>query len=237
MAALDERKKGTNHTTMKDLINRVLFEGYSSMGIKMMDVFSCMLITVLIALYIFVVYRFVNRKAFYNVSFHLSLLVIAVITAAIILTIQTSIVVSLGMVGALSIVRFRTAIKDPMDLAFLFWTISVGIICGAGYALIAIVASIVITFMIAFVRILPIGKGQEVLIVNSTSYDDETQIMETVKKYCSLHSVKARNLTKDHIDLAIEIRTTKGLELVRALMKMSKVTSASIVAHDGEVTF
>ena len=222
---------------MKEMIERIMFEGYASMSIRMTDVFSCLLITVLIALYIFIVYRFVNRNAFYNAGFHLSLLVIAVITAAIILTIQTSIVVSLGMVGALSIVRFRTAIKDPMDLAFLFWTISVGIICGAGYALIAIVASLVITVLIAFVRILPVGKGQEILIVNSTEYDDEIAIMEAVKKHCSLHIVKARNLTKDHIDLAIEIRTSNGAELVRELMTIGKVTSASIVAHEGEVTF
>lgn len=222
---------------MREMIERIMFEGYASMSIRMTDVFSCMLITVLIALYIFIVYRMVNKNAFYNVGFHLSLLVIAVITAAIILTIQTSIVVSLGMVGALSIVRFRTAIKDPMDLAFLFWTISVGIICGAGYALIAIVASLVITVLIAFVKVLPAGKGQEILIVNSTEYDDEAAIMEAVKKHCSLHIVKARNLTKDHIDLAIEIRTSKGAELVRELMSIGKVTSASIVAHDGEVTF
>ncbi len=222
---------------MKEILERVLFEGYSSMNIQMMDVFSCMFVTVLVAFYIFIVYRFVNRKAFYNASFHLSILVIAVVTAAIILTIQTSIVVSLGMVGALSIVRFRTAIKDPMDLAFLFWTISAGIICGAGYALIAVVASCVITMLILIVRVMPIRKGREVLIVNTSSHEDESAIMESVKRFCSLYTVKARNLTKDHLDMAIEIRTSKGSELVKELISIGKVTSASIVAHDGEVTF
>lgn len=73
-----------------------------------------------------------TRKTFYSKNFNTSLAVVAVVTAAIILTVQSNIVISLGMVGALSIVRFRTAIKEPMDLAFMFWSISVGIICGAG---------------------------------------------------------------------------------------------------------
>ena len=222
---------------LSEYFSKVLFGGFASMDIQFVDVFSCMLVTVAVAFYIFIVYRLVNRKAFYNKSFHLSILVLAVVTSAIILTIQSSIVVSLGMVGALSIVRFRTAVKDPMDLAFLFWTISAGIICGAGYALIAVISSLVITVIIFIVSLIPAGKAQEILIVNTESYDDEKEIMEAVKKHCVIHVVKARNLTQDHMDLAIEVRTRDDGELVRDLMKIGKVTSASVVQHDGEVTF
>ena len=89
-------------------------------------------ITCLIAVYIFFIYRVMTRKSFYSKSFNVSLVALSLITAAIILSIQSSVVISLGMVGALSIVRFRTAVKEPMDLVFLFWSISIGIICGAG---------------------------------------------------------------------------------------------------------
>ena len=107
------------------------------------------------------------------------------------------IVISLGMVGALSIVRFRTAIKDPMDLVYLFWSISVGIICGAGFAVIAVIASVVLTVGILLADWLPIAKAPQILLVNSNSFENEEAVLEVVKKYCSLHKVKARNLAQD----------------------------------------
>ena len=100
-----------------------------------------MVCAVAVAAYIYAVYKYVNRRAFVNRNFTLSLIALSVITAAIILTIQSNIVVSLGMVGALSIIRFRTAVKDPLDLVFLFWSIGAGIMCGAGFALIAVISS------------------------------------------------------------------------------------------------
>lgn len=196
-----------------------------------------MVITILISAYIFILYRVINRQSFYNKNFNISLPAMAVITAAIILTIQSSIIISLGMVGALSIVRFRTAIKDPMDLVFLFWSISVGIVCGAGFAVIAVIASLVLTCGILLANWLPIAKAPQILLVNSDSFENEKEIMEIVGKYCSLHRVKARNLTKDHLDMAIEVRVKEEAQLVKELMKLKAIVSASLIAHDGEVTF
>ena len=131
-----------------DLLKKAFMEGYATSSITIATVLMCIGCTMAIAIYIYLIYKIVNRNSFYNKGFNISLVIIAVITAAIILTIQSNIVVSLGMVGALSIVRFRTAIKDPMDLAFLFWSISAGIICGAGFAGIAVVASLFVTVLI-----------------------------------------------------------------------------------------
>ena len=133
--------------------------------------------------------------------------------------------------------RFRTAIKDPMDLVFLFWSISVGIVCGAGFAIIAVIASAVLTCGILLADYLPIAKAPQILLINSESFENEKEIMEIVKKYCSLHKVKARNLTIDHLDMAIEVRVKEEAALVTELMKTENVVSASLVAHDGEVTF
>lgn len=124
-----------------------------------------------------------------------------------------------------------------MDLVFLFWSISAGIICGAGYAIIAIIASAVLTVGILLADWLPIAKAPQILLINSSTYENEDNIMEVVKKYCSLYKVKARNLTHDHLDMAIEVRVKEEGALVKELMKVSDVTSASLVAHDGEVTF
>lgn len=183
------------------------------------------------------IYKTVNKNAFYNRNFNLSLIALSVITAAVILTIQSNIVISLGMVGALSIVRFRTAIKDPMDLVFLFWSISVGIICGAGFAVVAVVASIVITVIILLFDRAPAGVPAVILLVNASDYKTEGRVMGIVEKHCGMSKVKARNLTKDKLSLAVEVRTGEGGRLVEELMELESVVSASLVDHDGEVTF
>lgn len=220
-----------------EVLKKSFLEGYGAVSIDFATIVTCMAITVLVAAYIFMVYRMVNRKAFYNRNFNLSLIALAVITAAVILTIQSNIVISLGMVGALSIVRFRTAVKDPMDLVFLFWSISAGIICGAGFAVVAVVASIMITVIILLCDKMPVGTAAVILLVNSTDYKTESRIMEVVEKYCESSKVKARNLTKDKLNMAIEVKTGEGGKLVEQLMDLESVTSASLVDHDGEVTF
>ncbi len=220
-----------------DIFKKSFLEGYASSGLTVKSILVCMIITILISTYIFMAYRLINRNTFYNRNFNMSLPAIAIITAAIILTIQSNIVISLGMVGALSIVRFRTAIKDPMDLVFLFWAISIGIICGAGFAVIAVITSVALTIILLIINQLPVARAPKILLVNSSIFDNEDAIMETVRKYCSLHKVKARNLTQDHLDVAIEVRVKEEGKLVKELMKIENVTSASLVAHDGEVTF
>ena len=223
--------------SIEDILKDSIVEGYASSTLSVKSIIVCMVITFLISIYIFILYRVINRQAFYNKNFNISLPAMAIITAAIILTIQSSIIISLGMVGALSIVRFRTAIKDPMDLVFLFWSISVGLVCGAGFAIIAVIASAVLTCGILLADYLPIAKAPQILLINSESFENEKEIMEIVKKYCSLHKVKARNLTIDHLDMAIEVRVKEEAALVTELMKTENVVSASLVAHDGEVTF
>jgi uncharacterized membrane protein YhiD involved in acid resistance len=191
----------------------------------------------LLALYIFFVYRVITRKTFYSKNFNITLAGITVITAALILTMQSSVVLSLGMVGALSIVRFRTAVKDPMDLMFLFWSISVGIICGAGLAQVAVILSVVITVGILVLDHMPVAKAPMILVVNASDLDAEDAVAEIVKKYTKLYHVKSRNMTTTTLDLVIELRTAEGSKLVREIMALKGVCSASLLSHDGEVTF
>ncbi|MBQ0111438.1 MAG: DUF4956 domain-containing protein, partial [Oscillospiraceae bacterium] len=182
-------------------------------------------------------YRMLTRKTFYSKNFNISLVGVAMITAAIIVTIQSSVVVSLGMVGALSIVRFRTAIKDPIDLMFLFWAISVGIICGAGFALFAVILSVCLTIAVIILNNAPVKKAPLILIINSSDIDSEKPIMEIVSKFASHSTVKSRNMTAQSLDLTIELRTDKGDELIRELIGKHGITSANLLSHDGEVTY
>ena len=223
--------------SFKDIFKKSFLEGFSSAEITTPTIVVALGIACVLALYIFFVYRIVTRKTFYSKSFNITLAVITVITAALILTMQSSVVLSLGMVGALSIVRFRTAVKDPMDLAFLFWSISVGIICGAGLAQVAVILSVVITAGILVLDNIPVAKAPMILVVNSDDLDAEDAIAQTVKKYVKHVTVKSRNMTDVSLDLVMELRTSEGSALVRDVKKIAGVTAVSLLAHDGEVTF
>ena len=220
-----------------DIFKKSFLEGYASSEITTVTIVAALGIACLLALYIFFVYRVVTRKTFYSKNFNITLEGITVITASLILTMQSSVVLSLGMVGALSIVRFRTAVKDPMDLMFLFWSISVGIICGAGLAQVAVILSVVMTLGILILDHMPVAKAPMILVVNASNLDAEEAVTAVVKKYTKLLHVKSRNMTADSLDLVIELRTADGSRLVREIMDVKGVTSASLLSHDGEVTF
>lgn len=223
--------------TFTDIFKKSFLEGFTSLDINIYTATAAMLTTCVLAVYIFFLYRVLTRKTFYSKSFNISLAGIALITAGIIITIQSSIVVSLGMVGALSIVRFRTAIKDPMDLMFLFWAIAIGIICGVGMAEIAFLMSIFLTVGVVVLNQLPVAKAPQILLVNATDVSAEEAILTAVKKYAKHCSVKSRNMTKASLDLVIELRTGNGSGLIQDVLAVEAVASASLMSHDGEVTF
>ncbi len=145
----------------QDVFKNSFLEGFRGMDITTGKIAATLFVTALLALYVFMIYRLVTRKVFYSKSFNISLAALSLITAAIILAMQSNLVISLGMVGALSIIRFRTAIKDPMDLVFLFWSISIGIICGAGLYEVALVTSVAVPVCILVLDVLPGGKGSD----------------------------------------------------------------------------
>lgn len=221
--------------TFSDIFKKSFLENWNSQDINLGTVALCLTVTAIIALYIFLLYRIVTRKTFYSKSFNISLVGVALITSAIIITIQSNIVISLGMVGALSIVRFRTAIKNPMDLMFLFWAISVGIICGAGHSVYAICLSIILTIAVLALDWIPIAKAPMILVVNASDIGIESQVMPVVKQYCKHAHVKARNLTTNSISLTIELNVSNG-ELVQQLQRIDNVTAVSLITHNGETT-
>ncbi|MBQ3151190.1 MAG: DUF4956 domain-containing protein [Clostridia bacterium] len=220
-----------------DIFKKSFLDGFTAADINPYTALTAMAISCCVALYIFLVYRIITKKTFYSKSFNISLASICLITSAIILTIQSSIVVSLGMVGALSIVRFRTAVKDPMDLTFLFWAIAAGIICGVGLAEIAFILCIALTVLIVILNALPVAKAPLILVVNTSDFNSENDILDTVKKYTKSYKVKSRNITKTSLDLIIELRTTDSGALVKDIIAHQAVLSASLMSHDGEVTY
>ncbi len=221
----------------KDILKNSFLESLAASDVTPQEIFLVLFITTVLALYIFCIYRVLTRKTFYNKSFNITLAALALITAGVILTIQSSIVVSLGMVGALSIVRFRTAIKDPMDLVFLFWSISIGIICGARLYVIAVIVSIFVTVLLFVLDKMPVAKVPKILVVNADSMEEEDRIMEVVERFAGYYRVKSRSLSAQQLDMVVELRVKEEKELVQGINELEGVHAVSLLAHDGEVTF
>ena len=187
---------------------------YTSESITLENTIMVLGIACILACYIFVVYRLVTKKIFYSKSFNIALAVIAVVTAAIILAVQSSIVISLGMVGALSIVRFRTAVKEPMDLCFLFWSIAVGICCGARVMEVAFILSALLTILVVILNMLPVGRAPMILVMNLKDIKEESEVIERVK---------SRNISMMKCNMVIELRVKDGHDMVQDIASLDVI--------------
>lgn len=221
--------------SFSDVIKKSVMEGFSYSDLSTTKIMTTLIITFMIAAYIFTVYRMVTKTAFYYKSFNVSMAIISVVTAGIILAMQSSIVISLGMVGALSIVRFRTAIKEPMDLLFLFWSIGTGIICGAGLYKIAVILAVLVTVGILLFDMLPVRVSPYLLIVNTSSKTVEDDILSAVKEAGGSYKIKSRNLSKNGMDMILEVKTKNDRELVDRISEIPGISEVSLLAHNGEV--
>ena len=222
--------------SFKDIFKKSFLSQFNT-DLSTTSIVMALLITAVIAIYIFAVYRVVCRKAFYSRSFAISLPVIAMITASVIIAVQSSIVISLGMVGALSIVRFRTAVKDPMDLAFLFWSISVGIICGATLYEVAVEASILITIVMLGLHYVPNAKPALILLVNGTGADVQEAVKQVLEENTKWYQIKSRNVSASGMDMIVELKTKQEDTLAQKILAVPGVENATLMTHDGEVTY
>ena len=189
-----------------------------------------------LGLFIMAVHKKTFKGVMYSQTFGVSLMVLTLITTLIILAITSNVVLSLGMVGALSIVRFRSAVKEPIVIAFLFWSISVGIILGAGLITLAVVGSLIIgLIMILFVN----HDGQDnpyILVVNCQDEIAEEDVLEKVRKSVKKHVIKSKTVSaKTGIEMTIEVRlkemTTK---FVNEVGQIEGVQNAVLVSYNGE---
>ena len=222
--------------SVKDILKKSFLSQFNT-DISTTSVVVSLFIAAAVAAFIFVVYRVVCRKAFYSKSFAISLPVISMITATIIMTIQSNAVISLGMVGALSIVRFRTALKDPMDLAFMFWSISVGIVCGAGMFELAIEATLLITIVLLVLHFVPNAKPAQLLLVNGTDAAIQPELEKLLRANTKCYTIKSRTLSGGCIDVLIELKPKDENALLEQVSALPGVERASLMSHDGEVTY
>lgn len=219
--------------TFSDIFDSDFLDSVTS--VTFLDIVIAVGLCFVIGLFIMMIYKKTYRGVMYSQSFCVSLMAMSMITTVLILAVTSNVVLSLGMVGALSIVRFRTAIKDPLDIAYLFWAIAVGIILGAGFIVLALIGSAVVgLLLVLFVNKKP-KDAPYLLVVHCADATAEAGAMSVVANSTSMHIVKAKSVTSQGIDLTIELRLTGSeTSFVNAVQRTNNVSSAVLVSYNGE---
>ena len=199
------------------------------------DVLLALGLSFILGLFIFMVYKKTYQGVMYSDSFGVSLIAMSMITSLVILAVTSNVVLSLGMVGALSIVRFRTAIKEPMDIAFLFWAIAVGIVLGAGLLPLAVIGSVIIGVIIVIFSTRKIGDIPYILVVNCENGEIEAEAATLIKDEAKKSVLKSKTVNKLGIELTYEVRIKEeNSDFVNKLSAISGVANTVLVSYNGE---
>lgn len=201
-------------------------------NLSLPHILVCMGAAALCGVLIYLVYRFFYRGAVYSDNFNILLIMITVVTSFIIMTISANIVLSLGMVGALSIVRFRSAVKDPLDIGFLFWGIAAGLTCGAGLYFVALVGSAVIAVIYIILHFCKKEKKSYLLILRySGKAEEQVNALLSNMKY----KLKSKTLTGDETELTVEIKINNNDTSDAARFKtVEGINGVTLVEYSGE---
>ncbi len=199
------------------------------------DVLLALGLSFVLGLFIFIIYKKTYQGVMYSDSFGVSLIAMSMITSLVIIAVTSNVVLSLGMVGALSIVRFRTAIKEPMDIAFLFWAIAVGIVLGAGLISLAVIGSVIIGIIIVIFSMRKIGDTPYILVVNCESDEAEKAVAALIKEEAKKSVLKAKTVNSLGVELTYEIRIGKDdTSFINSISSGEGVTNAVLVTYNGE---
>ena len=188
-----------------------------------------------LGLFIFFIYKKTYAGVMYSSTFGVTLVALTMISTFVILAVTSNVVLSLGMVGALSIVRFRTAIKEPLDIAFLFWAIGVGIVLAAGMIPLAVFASILIGIVILVFANRQSHITPFILVVQCVDQETEKAVIDFLEKNTKKYTIKSKSVQKGNIELNIEIRlNSEDTSFVNELSDMNGVGSAVLVSYNGD---
>ncbi|ABX41089.1 DUF4956 domain-containing protein [Lachnoclostridium phytofermentans] len=199
------------------------------------DILAALLISFATGLFIFFVYTKTFKGVMYSSSFGISLIAMELITTLVILAVSSNLIISLGMVGALSIVRFRTVVKEPLDLVYLFWSITVGIIVGAGLIPLAIIGSVIIGLILFIFANRKTNDTPYVVVISCAGEQAETQSLQLLNTHTKKHVVKAKSVSKEGMELTVEVRLKESSsQFVNLLLGIEGVYNATLVSYNGD---
>lgn len=221
--------------TFSDVIKKSVLEGFDSGNLSTASIAVTLAIAIAFGLFIYCMYRLNTRAGFYNRGFNKTLALLPLITAGIVLAMQSNLVISLGMVGALSIVRFRNAVKDSVDLVFLFWSISTGIVVGAGLYELALLACLATAVLVFVLDLIPSLRAPFMLVVSAQTDLDEKALMDCFTRYSKKVRIRSRSVTKRGSEWIVEMNTKQDAQLLRDVLSITGVISANLLSHDGDL--
>ncbi len=219
--------------TFNDIFKSSFLENITSVSI--LDMALALILAFGIGLFIFFVYKKTYQGVMYSSSFGTTLVALTLITTVVILAVTSNVVLSLGMVGALSIVRFRTAIKEPLDIAFLFWSIAVGIVLAAGMIPLAVIGSV----MIGIILLVFVNKKSHcnpyIIVLSCADSSSEKKAVDFLQGKVQKCVVKSKTVEKGRIELNFEIRMKNdNTDFVSELSEMNGINNAVLVSYNGE---
>lgn len=219
--------------TFRDIFKSGFLENIGS--VSAFDMVLALILAFGLGMFIFLVYKRTFSGVMYSSSFGVTLVALTMITTVVILAVTSNVVLSLGMVGALSIVRFRTAIKEPLDIAFLFWSIAVGIVLAAGMIPLAVVGSLAIGgVLLVFVNRKP-HLNPYIVVLNCGGHESEQEAVAFLKSRVQRCVVKSKTAQKGAVELNLEIRMKEdNTDFVNELADMEGINSAVLVSYNGE---
>ncbi|MBR3781423.1 MAG: DUF4956 domain-containing protein [Clostridia bacterium] len=216
-----------------DIFKSSFIENIAS--VSMLDMAIAMALAFLIGVFIFFVYKKTFSGVMYSSSFGVTLVALTMITTLVILAVTSNVVLSLGMVGALSIVRFRTAIKEPLDIAFLFWAIAVGIVLAAGMIPLAVIGSIVIGVVLLVFVNRKSHFNPYLIVINCDSHASEENAKNYLKDKVNKCTVKSKTAQSGSVELTLEIRLKDdNTDFINELSAMNGINSAVLVSYNGD---
>lgn len=219
--------------SFQDVFKSSFLENVSNISI--LDMALAMLIAFGLGLFIFFVYKKTYAGVMYSSSFGVTLVALTMITTLVILAVTSNVVLSLGMVGALSIVRFRTAIKEPLDIAFLFWAIAAGIVLAAGMIPLAVFGSLFIGIIILVFANRKDMTNPFIVVLECTGHESEEKALDFLRQHTKRCSVKSKTARKGAVELNLEVRLrTADTDFINELSEMDGVQSAVLVSYNGD---
>lgn len=199
------------------------------------DILVALFVSFAIGLFIFFVYTKTFKGVMNSSSFGISLIAMSLITTLIILAVSTNLIVTLGMVGALSIVRFRTVVKEPLDLVYLFWAITTGIVVGAGLIPMAIIGSLVIGAILFIFVNRKTNETPYVVVISCDGEDAESRSLHILETNTRKNVVKAKSVSKDGVELTVEVRLNESSsQFLSTLLSIEGVNNATLVSYNGD---
>lgn len=219
--------------TFQDIFKSSFLENMTS--VTLLDMALALVLAFALGMLIFLIYKKTFAGVMYSSSFGVTLVALTMITTLVILAVTSNVVLSLGMVGALSIVRFRTAIKEPLDIAFLFWSIAAGIVLAAGLIPLAVFGSVFIGVFLLIFANKKSHVNPYIVVLRCDGHESEAAATEFLKEKVQRLTVKSKTVQKGAVELNLEVRMKdENTDFINALSEMQGVASAVLVSYNGD---